>query len=178
MRRGEFAGLTWRTLDLDGARLSVEQQLVPTRGGATFGPPKSSRSRRTVALDADTVTALLEQRAAQLVERSLAGDAYADLDLVFADALGGHVHPQRLTQWFSEHRKAAGLPSGDVRIEALAAQVEICLARVGRLACVGGPEDERFDVAHCHGRFVRAPAPFLAMPLADGIFVEVHGDIT
>lgn len=116
MRRGELAGLTWRALDLDGARLSVEQQLVPTRGGATFGPPKSSRSRRTVALDADTVTALREHRAAQLVERSLAGDAYADLDLVFADALGGHVHPQRLTQWFAEHRKAAGLPSGSLHI--------------------------------------------------------------
>ena len=58
MRRGELAGLTWRALDLDGARLSVEQQFVPTRGGATFGPPKSARSRRTVALDPETVDAL------------------------------------------------------------------------------------------------------------------------
>lgn len=116
MRRGELGGLTWRALDLDGARLSVEQQLVPTRGGATFGPPKSSRSRRTVALDAVTVAALREHKAAQLVERSLAGDAYADLDLVFADALGGSIHPQRLTEWFSEHRKAAGLPTGSLHV--------------------------------------------------------------
>ena len=29
MRRGELLGLTWRCLDLEGARLSVEQQLVP-----------------------------------------------------------------------------------------------------------------------------------------------------
>ncbi|MFP5363126.1 MAG: site-specific integrase [Thermoleophilia bacterium] len=111
-----LAGLTWRALDLDGARLSVEQQLVPTRGGATFGPPKSSRSRRTVALDAMTVAALREHQAAQLVERSLAGDAYADLDLVFADALGGSIHPQRLTEWFGQHRKAAGLPTGSLHI--------------------------------------------------------------
>jgi integrase len=55
MRRGELAGLTWRALDLDGARLHVAQQLVPTRGGATLGPPKSARSRRTVALDPETV---------------------------------------------------------------------------------------------------------------------------
>ena len=33
MRRGELAGLTWRSLDLDGARLSVDQQYVPTRRG-------------------------------------------------------------------------------------------------------------------------------------------------
>jgi hypothetical protein len=51
MRRGELGAVTWRALDLDGARLEVSQQLVPTRGGLTFGPPKSSRSRRTVALD-------------------------------------------------------------------------------------------------------------------------------
>ena len=35
---------------------------------------------------------------------------------MFADALGGPVHPQRLTQWFSEHRKAAGIPTGSLHI--------------------------------------------------------------
>ena len=40
MRRGELLGLTWRCLDLEGARLSVEQQLLPTRSGLSFGPPK------------------------------------------------------------------------------------------------------------------------------------------
>jgi hypothetical protein len=39
-------------------------QLVPTRGGATLGPPKSSRSRRTVALDAATVAPLRDHLAA------------------------------------------------------------------------------------------------------------------
>lgn len=41
MRRGELAAVTWPALDLDGARLEISQQLVPTRGGVTFGPPKS-----------------------------------------------------------------------------------------------------------------------------------------
>ena len=114
MRRGELAGLTWRALDLDNARLSVEQQLVPTPGGATFGPPKSSRSRRTVALDPQTVDVLRAHRATQLLERDFAGAAYVDRDLVFADALGGPIHPQRLTEWFSEHRKAAAIPTGSL----------------------------------------------------------------
>ncbi len=72
--------------------------------------------RRTIALDADTVTALGDHQAAQLVERALAGDAYADSDLVFADALGGHIRPNALTDWFAEHRKGAGLPTGTLHI--------------------------------------------------------------
>jgi integrase len=116
MRRGELAGLTWRCLDLAGARLSVEQQLVPTRGGCTFGPPKSTRSRRTVALDPETVEVLRGHREAQLLERAYAGAAYDDRDLVFADELGGPLHPQRLTEWFGQARKAAGIPSGTLHV--------------------------------------------------------------
>jgi integrase len=116
MRRGEIAGLTWRTLDLDGCRLSVEQQLVPTKGGASFGPPKSRRSRRTVALDPDTVETLRRHRETQLIERAFAGPAYQDRDLVFADPLGGPIHPRRLSEWFSKHRKAAGIPTGSLHI--------------------------------------------------------------
>jgi integrase len=116
MRRGELAAITWRALDLDGGRLEVSQQLVPTRGGVTFGPPKSARSRRTIALDAETVEALRRHRIAQLLERDFAGDAYVDSDLVFADELGGAIHSQRLTEWFGKHRKAAGIPSGSLHV--------------------------------------------------------------
>lgn len=116
MRRGELLGLTWRCLDLDGGRLSVEQQLVPTVGGCTFGPPKSSRSRRTIALDPETVRVLCSHQESQLLERDLAGPAYVDADLVFADELGGSIHPQRLTRWFGEHRRAAGIPTGTLHI--------------------------------------------------------------
>jgi integrase len=116
MRRGELAAVTWRSLDLDGARLEVSQQLVPTRGGVTSGPPKSSRSRRTIALDGETVNALRRHRDAQLLERDFAGDAYADRDLAFADELGGPIHPQRLTEWFGKYRKAAGIPAGTLHV--------------------------------------------------------------
>ena len=116
MRRGELLGLTWQALDLEHGRLSVEQQLVPTRGGVSFGPPKSSRSRRTVALDPETVKALRAHRETQLLERSFAADAYQDRDLVFADELGTPIHPQRLTHWFTKHRKAAGISTGTLHI--------------------------------------------------------------
>jgi integrase len=110
----EVGGAIWRALDLDGARLAIEQQLVPTRGGATFGPPKSARSRRTIALDPQTIDMLRAHRETQLLERDFAGPAYVDRDLVFADPLGGPIHPQRLTEWFREHRRAAGITTGSL----------------------------------------------------------------
>jgi integrase len=73
MRRGELAGVTWRAVDLDGSRLSVEQQLIHGGGAMYFGPPKSARSRRTIALDPETVDALRDHRDAQLLERDFAG---------------------------------------------------------------------------------------------------------
>lgn len=111
-RRGELLGVTWRALDLEGARVTIEQQLVPTPGGVTLGPPKSVRSRRTIALDPETVEALRAHREAQLLERQLAGPAYVDHDLVFCDELGGPIRPNRLTDRFAAHRKRAGIPTG------------------------------------------------------------------
>jgi integrase len=116
MRRGELLGLTWRALELDRARLQVTQQLIPSKGGCTFGPPKSKRGERTVALDAVTIEALERHREAQLVERALAGTAYEDGDLVFCDELGCPIEPQKLTDAFRRLRKAAKIPTGSLHI--------------------------------------------------------------
>jgi integrase len=35
---------------------------------------------------------------------------------VFADELGGLIYPQRLTDWFAAHRKAAGIASGSLHV--------------------------------------------------------------
>lgn len=50
----------------------------------------------------------------QLLERDFAGPAYVDQDLVFANALGDSTHPQLLTEWLSQHRKAAGILTGSL----------------------------------------------------------------
>jgi integrase len=112
MRRGELLGLAWQAVDLAAARLRVVQQLVPTKGGASLGPPKSRRSERTIALDAGTVEALDRHRAVQLLERDLAGPAYQDADLVFCSELGTPIYPTRLGERFHARRKAAGIPTG------------------------------------------------------------------
>ena len=116
MRRGELLGLTWLALDLEAGKLRVDQQLLSTAGGCTFGPPKSRRSRREVALDAETVEALRRHRDAQLLERDFAGDAYEDHDPVFADELGQPIYPTKLTRAFKRHRKAAGVTTGSLHV--------------------------------------------------------------
>ena len=46
----------------------------------------------------------------------MAGPAYVDHDHVFCDELGAPIHPERLTEWFAKHRKAAGIPSGSLHV--------------------------------------------------------------
>ena len=100
----------------DDKRPGPVRQLLPTKGGVTFGPPKSRRSERTIALDADTVQALRGHRDIQRLERDLAGRAYEDGDLVFCDELGRPYYPTRLGEWFVKARKAAGIPTGSLHI--------------------------------------------------------------
>jgi integrase len=116
MRRGELLGLRWQDVALDDGRLRVEHQALPTPGGVTFGSPKSKRSRRTVTLDAATVDGLREHRERQLLEQSLAGEAYEQGDLVFPDALGRPMHPNALSNQFIVRRRAAGVPVGSVHV--------------------------------------------------------------
>jgi integrase len=111
-RRGELLGATWRGFSAEQGTWTVSQQLVPTGGGATLAPCKSKGSNRTIRLDADTVAALEAHRGRQLLERALAGDAYIDHDLIFADELGRPIFPNRLSERFHEVRKAAGIRPG------------------------------------------------------------------
>jgi integrase len=112
MRKSEVLGLTWRCVDLDGHSLRVEQQVIALRGGLRFGPPKTRRSERTIALDEGTVGALREHRETQQLERAVAGPVYCDGDLVFCNEIGQPISPHLITEWFKRHRDAAGILTG------------------------------------------------------------------
>ncbi len=116
MRRGEVLGLQWLTVDLEAAQLRVERQIHPAGVGAQFGTPKSRRGFRTIALDAATVQALRDHRDRQLLEQSLAGDAYEHDDLVFCNELGAPIRPEWLTREFPKLRAAAGIPVGSLHV--------------------------------------------------------------
>ncbi len=89
-----------RDLDLDAGKLSVAQTLVAPSYSLQFAEPKTDRSRRPIALDAMTAEALREHRDRQELDRALMGDAYADQDLVFANAEGSPINPHQFSQRF------------------------------------------------------------------------------
>jgi integrase len=70
LRQGEAAGLTLDRIDFLGRSLTVNRQLVtPTTGEPSFGPPKTTRSFRTVPL-ADVV-AVVQAAFARAAEDSV-----------------------------------------------------------------------------------------------------------
>lgn len=64
MRKGELLALRWSDVDLDAGVVHVRQnvQRLP-EVGLVFGPPKSSRSRRTIPLPAASMKVLRVHRA-------------------------------------------------------------------------------------------------------------------
>jgi integrase len=100
MRRGELLALRWKDVDLDGAKLRVEQSLEQTkRGGLVLKAPKTRHGRRTVTLPSSTVAELREhwkatlERRLQLKQGKMSEDA-----LVFATWDGNTRSPNALTK--------------------------------------------------------------------------------
>lgn len=110
MRRGEALGLRWRDLDVDGARATIRQTVIAVGHVVQFGTPKTAKGRRTVTLDARTVSALREHRKRQAAERLQLGSGWRDLDLVFARVDGTPLHPDRFSRTFRERVGQLGLP--------------------------------------------------------------------
>jgi integrase len=111
MRRGEVLGLTWEQLDFANARLAVVQSMsVVNYHDVRLIQPKTSKGRRSIALDPTTLAALQAHRVRQLEERLRWGEAWHDHDLVFTRENGSLIHPQRMTSWFEQLARDAGLP--------------------------------------------------------------------
>ena len=103
LRRGEACGLRWSDVDLDGAQFAVVQQLIEHNGGLLATAPKSAASRRTLAIDEDTVKLLRQHRAAQEASVGVC-------EHVFADAAGHALRPSHATHQFAAAVRASGLP--------------------------------------------------------------------
>lgn len=89
-RLGELLALHWKDIDFDEKRLTIAHNVRRFAGrGYVFGSPKTHRSRRSIALDGETVRVLQEHRRRQLEQRILVGPAaYSDQGLVFATPVG------------------------------------------------------------------------------------------
>jgi integrase len=110
MRRGELLGLRWADVDLETERVNVAQVATMVGASVSYGEPKTRTSRRSIALDAGTVTALKAHRKRQLEERLAWGAAWADTGLVFTHEDGRALMPPHVTRMFGRLVAATGLP--------------------------------------------------------------------
>jgi len=73
------------------------------------GPPKSSRSRRTIPLPEITVTTLRRHREAQSVELLKAGARGTESTPVFTSTVGSTLEPRNVSRLFDELQAKAGV---------------------------------------------------------------------
>jgi integrase len=109
LRRGEALGLRWEDVDLTDGILRVRQTLQRTKNGLEFLPPKTMRSRRTVALPKNLMTALKEHKGRQEEEEDRAAVRWTHSGLVFATAIGTPIEPRNLNRHFNALCDKAGI---------------------------------------------------------------------
>jgi len=112
MRSGEMLGLTWRAVDFERGRISVVASLQPNAAHElVLMEPKTPRSRRVIDVEPRVVAMLRRHRAAQEMERRVAGDSWAGHDLVFTLPTGNPIDGRALIRsWFRPLLAKAGLP--------------------------------------------------------------------
>lgn len=111
LRSGEARGLRWQDIDLAAGTLTVRVQVQRVNGTMQLVPPKTEKSRRTIAVAPVTVAALKRQRARQREERLLAGSRWQENGLVFTGITGGPVDTATFARKLSLALTRAGLPS-------------------------------------------------------------------
>jgi len=109
LRRGELLALHWADIDLDQTQISVRQSLEQTRSGLILKQPKTSRSRRTIALPQLAVEALRSHKAKQAAERLQLGPAFEDNGLAFPQWDGKPWAPDRFSSAFAAQVRRSGL---------------------------------------------------------------------
>lgn len=109
LRQGEALGLRWDDIDFDAGTLRVSQSLQRIEKKFELVEPKTSRSRRTLALPAIATTALRAHRTTQLEERLAAGPMWEEHGLVFTRADGKPLHGSSVTREFQRMLERAGL---------------------------------------------------------------------
>jgi integrase len=85
LRPAEARAVRWSNVDLVELLLMVDSQMA---GNDTFTKPKTRKAYRTIRIDETTARKLADWRAVQADQRSYAGPAWHDLDVVAAAASG------------------------------------------------------------------------------------------
>ena len=109
LRQAELLGLRWRDIDLDMLSISVSQVLNKRQGICEFKEPKTSHSRRRVAMTPKLALYLREYRAEREPLCWQLGRPLTLDSLVFANIEGKPLDPSVLSHDFARIVKRAGL---------------------------------------------------------------------
>lgn len=111
LRRGEILALKWPAIDLEHGLITISENARYQPGeGVVYGSPKTKKSRRTIALSADTVAMLRDHRKRQAANRDKWHTAWSnDHHLVFTNEIGEPLPLGSFNARFSKIVAAAGL---------------------------------------------------------------------
>jgi integrase len=134
MRRNEMLALTWRNINLDAGRLTIEQALEETMAyGVRVKSPKTKHGRRTISLPAHIVAELRVHWREQQEQRLALGLGRAgDDDPVLAAANGGFESPNRISLAWMRAMVAIGMPGGSATQPAPHPRQHVARERRGR----------------------------------------------
>ena len=107
LRQGEALGLRWKDVDLTKRHVRVQHTLQRVGHEYVLTPPKTAQSRRTIALPAFAIDALLAHRDRQAFERQRAVEWGDRFDLVFTTVSGHPLHGPTVTKRFQRLLRAA-----------------------------------------------------------------------
>jgi integrase len=106
LRRGELLGLRWTDVNASAGTVTVQTTRVAVGAQVVEGPPKSSRSRRVLPLDATTAGMLAQLRHTQIQQHV----GWSLGRHVFVDAHGQPIKPGHLSREFTDLVTRLGLP--------------------------------------------------------------------
>jgi integrase len=110
LRQAEALGLRWEDIDLDRGQLTVSKQLQRIDRMYKLVDPKTSRSRRSLAMPPLLVDQLRGHRERQLDEKRAAGDQWTESGLIFTTEHGKPLERTTLTRQFHRHLSRVELP--------------------------------------------------------------------
>jgi len=130
LRRGELLGLRWTDIDLTLAEMSVSRSAVQCPGGKViFKTPKTTRSRRTVALSPQTCIVLRQYLDNQMTIRARLRITFAKDALIFSQLDGNPLKGN--TVWNAWHIMLKRMGITDIRFHDIRHTMATAMLRAG-----------------------------------------------
>jgi integrase len=110
MRQGELIGLRWRDISFEHCSIYIYRTVTyAAKRGFIISEPKTTASRRKIAIPAFLIEVLKQHQATQKETHTKARGHWKENDLVFCNGHGEFLHPASLVWTFRNLLTKAGL---------------------------------------------------------------------